>query len=120
MFATVAVDFSFEASHRLEHLGEDHPCFPLHGHSYHVTLEVGDRVDEKTGFVIDYADISKLAQPVLSKLDHTHLNDVEGLRFSTTEHIARWIWDRLKPAMPALHKIIISETPQTRCVYEGK
>ena len=113
-------EFRFEASHRLDHLGSDHPCFPLHGHSYHVTITVAGEVDQATGFLIDYADLSRIVTPAIKKLDHTHLNDVEGLPRSTTEFICRWLWDRLRPVLPMLEEIVIHETPATCCPYRGE
>ena len=113
-------NFSFEASHRLDHLGPNHPCFPLHGHSYRVTIIVAGEVDPVTGFLIDYAELRRLVQPVIAKLDHTHLNDVGGLPLSTAEHISHWLWSRLKPTIPTLEEIIVRETPATGCSYRGE
>jgi 6-pyruvoyltetrahydropterin/6-carboxytetrahydropterin synthase len=112
--------FHFEASHALEHLPESHPCHPLHGHSYGVTVDVVGEVDETTGFLIDYADIHRAVKPTIDLLDHHHLNDVDGLRLSTTEYIAKFLWDRIKPRLPQLSRITISETGITRCEYEGE
>lgn len=113
-------EFSFEASHRLDHLGPSHPCYPLHGHSYRVTIQVEGEVDPVTGFLIDYAELKRIVQPVITQLDHTHLNDVAGLSLSTTEHIAHWLWQRLKPVLPILTQIDIRETPATACIYRGE
>jgi 6-pyruvoyltetrahydropterin/6-carboxytetrahydropterin synthase len=33
--------------------------------------------------------------------------------------IAKWIWDRLKPAMPLLAEVIVQETCTSRCAYRG-
>ena len=112
--------FSFEASHRLDHLGPNHPCFPLHGHSYRVTITVEGEVDLVTGFLIDYAELKRIVQPIIKQLDHTHLNDVSGLSLSTTEHIVHWLWKNLKPTLPILDEIAISETPATACIYRGE
>lgn len=119
MKVRLSKQFFFEASHRLEHLGKDHPCYNLHGHSYRVEVEVYGDVDEKTGFLIDYADIKKAAGPIIDQLDHTHLNDIKGLELTTTEFIARWLWQRIQPDLPILSKIIIYETAKTRCEYAG-
>jgi 6-pyruvoyltetrahydropterin/6-carboxytetrahydropterin synthase len=112
--------FHFEASHRLSHLGPDNPCYPLHGHSYRVEIVVSGDVDERTGFLIDYADLQRIVLPIIKPLDHTHLNDVPGLTLSTTEHIVHWLWARLKPALPILEEITIRETSATACTYRGE
>lgn len=119
MIVTLTKQFRFEASHRLDHLPESHPCFRLHGHSYVVEIEVRGAVDSSTGFLIDYGDLKKIAEPVIAQLDHTHLNDIEGLRMSSAEHIAKWIWDRLLPALPLLSGVTIRETASTSCTYRG-
>ena len=113
-------EFSFEASHRLDHLGPGHPCFPLHGHSYIVELVIEGEVNPTTGFLMDYADICRAADPVIKRLDHTHLNDVADLHFTTTEHIARWLWIRLKDVLPQLIEITIRESRSTACTYRGE
>ncbi len=120
MKVTLLRKFRFEASHRLMHLPQDHPCHNLHGHSYHLEIQVLGEVDEESGFLIDYAEIKAAIQPLLSQLDHKHLNDIPGLEKPTTEFIARWIWKRLHPALPQLSMIAIQETPTTRCEYRGE
>lgn len=112
--------FLFEASHRLDHLSPDHPCYNLHGHSYRVEVEIFGDVNEQTGFLIDYADIKKAAAPVIALLDHRHLNDIPELPTTTTEHICRWLWGRLKTSLPMLSRITIYETHSTSCTYEGE
>ena len=113
-------DFHFESSHALVHLPESHPCYPLHGHSYTVTVEVTGDVDPSTGFLIDYAAIKAVVRPIIDLLDHRHLNDVEGLPLTTAEHIAAFLWHRIKPQLPSLSRITISETASTKCIYEGE
>lgn len=112
--------FRFEASHRLEHLGKDHECYNLHGHSYRVEVEIYGDVDETTGFLTDYSEIDRLARPIIKQLDHTHLNDVENLALSSTEFIARWLWTKIKPVLPLLSKITIYETDSSKCIFEGE
>ena len=113
-------EFWFEASHRLDHLGPDHPCYPLHGHSYRVEIIIEGAVDLQTGFVMDYSDIGKAVLPIIKRLDHTHLNDITDLKYTTTEHIAHWLWKRLKPELPTLVEITIRESQATACTYRGE
>ena len=47
------------------------------------------------------------------------LNKVEGLENPTSENIARWIWNELKPCLPLLNAIEVAETCNARCVYRG-
>jgi 6-pyruvoyltetrahydropterin/6-carboxytetrahydropterin synthase len=52
-------------------------------------------------------------------LDHHYLNEVPGLENPTSEFLARFIWQRLKPSLPALTRITLFETCDARCEYEG-
>ena len=111
---------SFEAAHRLPRVPEQHKCFRLHGHSFRVELAVSGPVDEHAGWLIDYADIERAWAPLLARLDHRYLNEIEGLENPTSEVLARWIWTELAPALPGLSRVTVCETCQSRCEYEGR
>lgn len=113
-------DITFEAAHVLPNLPEDHKCRRLHGHSYRIRLWVEGPVNEHTGWVLDFADIKAAFQPLLDQLDHRYLNEVEGLENPTSERLACWIWERLKPGLEHLSKIEIAETCTSGCVYRGE
>ena len=113
-------EFSFDSAHRLPNVPEGHKCARLHGHTYYVTIFVQGPIGEETGWVMDFADIKTAFKPLLAQLDHYYLNDIEGLENPTAENIARWIWQRLKPKLPELSKIIIKETCTSGCVYTGE
>ena len=112
-------DFTFEAAHLLPNVPDGHKCKRLHGHSYRVRVHVRGDLDPELGWVVDFADIRKACKPVISQLDHYYLNDVEGLENPTSERIAQWIWDRLKPDLPILSCIEVAETCTSGCRYEG-
>lgn len=63
--------FRFEASHVLP----NHPgkCSNLHGHSWVLTVEVSGPVEDFTGMVMDYTDITIEVSPIIADLDHAHL-----------------------------------------------
>jgi 6-pyruvoyltetrahydropterin/6-carboxytetrahydropterin synthase len=111
--------FTFEAAHRLPHVPEGHKCARLHGHSFQVEVHVRGDVDAHTGWVMDFSDIKAAFKPIYDTLDHNYLNDIPGLENPTSEEIARWIWDRLKPALPGLSKLLIRETCTSGAVYLG-
>jgi 6-pyruvoyl tetrahydropterin synthase/QueD family protein len=118
--ARLSKEFRFEASHRLQHLPEEHPCFRLHGHSYRVEIEVYGEVDPVTGFLIDYGDLKKVVMPIVHRLDHQHLNDIPGLKTTSAEHITLWLWEQIKPNLPELSRVVLFETSSTRCEYAGE
>jgi 6-pyruvoyltetrahydropterin/6-carboxytetrahydropterin synthase len=111
--------FTFEAAHRLPNVPQTHRCYRMHGHSYRVELCLEGPVGRDTGFVIDFFDVEAAFDPLLRRLDHYCLNEIEGLENPTAENIAVWIWDRAKPVLPLLAKITVYETPQSWTEYEG-
>jgi len=112
--------FSIEAAHRLPNVPRDHKCARLHGHSFRIEIHVSGPVGGETGWVMDFADIKEAFQPLFVQLDHHYLNEVEGLSNPTSEHLARWIWQRLRPLLPALSKVVVNETCTSGCIYEGE
>jgi 6-pyruvoyltetrahydropterin/6-carboxytetrahydropterin synthase len=111
--------FQFEAAHLLPHLPDEHKCRRLHGHSFKVDIAVAGECDPRLGWLMDYADIAAAFKPLFDQLDHRHLNDVPGLENPTSENIARWTWDRLKPALPLLSEVAVAETCNARAIYRG-
>ncbi|RME36917.1 MAG: 6-carboxytetrahydropterin synthase QueD [Planctomycetota bacterium] len=111
--------FTFEAAHRLPHAPEGHKCRRLHGHSFRVELVCEGEADPQSGWLLDFAEIKRAFQPFLERLDHRYLNEVEGLENPTAENIARWIWIRVKPALPCLAQVNVAETCTARCEYRG-
>ncbi len=99
---TITQAFTFEAAHHLPHVPETHRCRRLHGHSYRVELRLSGEVDSHTGFVVDFFDVEKSFQPLLERLDHHLLNEIDGLENPTAENIALWIFDRVKPELRQL------------------
>jgi 6-pyruvoyltetrahydropterin/6-carboxytetrahydropterin synthase len=112
-------EFTFEAAHRLPHVPPGHKCARLHGHSYRVALHVDGPVHEKAGWVRDFAELSCAMKPLLARLDHYYLNEIEGLDNPTSEVLARWIWDRIQTALPELSQVVVSETCTSGCIYRG-
>ena len=112
--------FTFEAAHSIPTFPDGHKCRRLHGHSFHVEVQVEGEVDERLGYLVDYGDIKAACEPIRQKLDHYFLNEIEGLELPTSENLARWIWQRLKPALPLLSAVVVRETCDSGCVYRGE
>lgn len=77
-------------------------------------------VNPETGWFLDYSELDAAWQPLHEQLDHNYLNDVAGLENPTSENLARFVWDRLKPLIPSLSRITVFETCDSRCEYEGR
>lgn len=112
-------EFVFESAHRLPFVPEGHKCSRLHGHSFRAEIHVGGEVDPRTGWIIDFADIKAAFKPFYDQLDHNYLNEVPGLENPTSENLAKWIWDKLSPALPGLKRVLVRETCTSGCVYTG-
>lgn len=112
--------FTFEAAHRLPNVPPDHKCSRLHGHSFRAEIHVRGAVDPHTGWVMDFADIKEAFAPILHRLDHYYLNEIEGLENPTSENIARWIWKNLAPRLPGLSRVVVHETCTSGCSYCGE
>jgi len=113
-------EFTFEAAHRLPNVPQGHKCARLHGHSFRVTIHLQGVVEPDAGWVMDFADLKEIFQPLHDQLDHQCLNDIDGLSNPTTENIARWIWERIRPSLPGLSKVLVRETSTSGCVYRGE
>jgi len=111
--------FTFEAAHVLPRSPEGHKCRRLHGHSFRVDVAVAGAVDERAGWLVDYADIKEAFAPLYDQLDHRYLNEIEGLENPTSEILAAWIWERLAPRLAGLARITVHETCDVRCRYFG-
>ena len=112
-------EYRFEAAHRLPKVPEGHKCRRLHGHSFKVELTVAGPVDPSTGWFIDYGVLDELWQPLHEKLDHNFLNEIDGLDNPTSEILAKWIYERMRPKLPSLSAVTVFETCDARCVYRG-
>jgi 6-pyruvoyltetrahydropterin/6-carboxytetrahydropterin synthase len=112
--------FTIEAAHHLPNVPENHKCRRLHGHSFRIEIRVAGPVQPQSGWIMDFADITRAFQPLYEQLDHHYLNEVAGLENPTSEHLARWIWRKLKPALPLLSEVVVRETCTAGCVYRGE
>lgn len=112
--------FTFEAAHRLPNVPEGHKCARLHGHSFRVEVHVEGPVGDRSGWVVDFAEIKAAFDPIRDRLDHRYLNDIEGLENPTSENVARYIWRFLKPRLSGLSELVVHETCTAGCVYRGE
>ncbi len=62
----------------------------------------------------------KAFKGIEDQIDHRCLNEVAGLENPTSENLARWLWLRLKPELPALSSVVVKETCTSGCIYTGE
>jgi 6-pyruvoyltetrahydropterin/6-carboxytetrahydropterin synthase len=111
--------FRLEAAHFLPRVPAGHKCRRLHGHSFEIELHVAGAVGAESGWVMDFAELTRAFEPLFEQLDHHCLNEVAGLDNPTSENLAIWIWERLQPKLPQLAEIVVHETCTAGCSYDG-
>jgi 6-pyruvoyltetrahydropterin/6-carboxytetrahydropterin synthase len=113
-------EYRFEAAHRLPEVPEGHKCARLHGHSFMFEIQCTGPVDAKTGWFIDYGVLDEAIQPIVNRLDHYYLNEVDGLENPTSEVLAGWLWRQIRAKVPSLTALTVHETCDARCIYRGE
>jgi 6-pyruvoyltetrahydropterin/6-carboxytetrahydropterin synthase len=111
--------FTLEAAHRLPNVPEGHKCARLHGHSFRVELHLSGDVDPHSGWVMDFAEVKRLFKPTYDRLDHHYLNEIPGLENPTSENLARWIFQEMRPLLPLLSAVVVHETCTAGSKYTG-
>jgi len=110
----------FEAAHHLPL--HDGLCRRPHGHSFVATLTLESEAllvqGSSTDMVQDFKEVSAAVKPLLEeKLDHRDLNESLPLENPTSEAIAQWLYEELKPKLPLLVAVTIAETCTSECEY---
>jgi 6-pyruvoyltetrahydropterin/6-carboxytetrahydropterin synthase len=135
----ISKDYEFEAAHSLPHLPWEHKCHRLHGHSYKLKVTCAGELDKDLGWVIDYADISKVVNTIIQAIDHTNLDQLFNVpprpeltdsgvkrvevgaahktKPSTAENLAIWFYKQLKPTLPSVVEIQVKETSSSCVTY---
>ena len=110
--------FRFQSAHRLPHVPVGHKCGRMHGHGFEVILHANQDLGAAP-IGIDYDRIDELWAPLHAQLNYRCLNDIEGLDNPTSELIAAWIWQRLKPDLPELSWVTVYETGSCGAHFDG-
>ena len=92
----------------------------MHGHTYRLVVYIKGDLDKELGWVMDFADLKNVIDPIVNSVDHQLLNNIEGLGNPTCEIFAIWLLDNIKPKIPLLSKIELNETPTSGAVYQGE
>jgi len=112
--------YFFDAAHFLTDFKKNHKYSKVHGHSYEMTVQISGKINKNNCWVIDFEEIDKIVKPIVDKLDHQTLNEIEGLENPTSENIARWLWERIKLKIKNLESIEINRPRIGGCVYRGE
>jgi 6-pyruvoyltetrahydropterin/6-carboxytetrahydropterin synthase len=112
----------FAAAHALK--GYDGNCSNMHGHNWIVKAYIRCTKLNKLGIGIDFRDVKGIVKDVLSRLDHTTLNEV--VEFSsinpTSENISKFIYTELSRRLNSDHirvsKVMVFESPGCGSSYQ--
>lgn len=110
--------YRFQAAHRLPHVPLGHKCGRLHGHGFEVIVHA-DQDLAGADLSIDYDRLDELWAPIAAQVNYRCLNEVQGLENPTSEMISSWLWERLKPALPALSWVTVYETASCGATFDG-
>ncbi len=116
---TIFRQFTFDSAHFLPNVPPEHKCRGMHGHTYKLTIFMTGEPDEHLGWVMDFAVVKKIMEPILEQVDHKLLNDIKGLENPTCELLAKWLWGKVKLEIPILSKLELYETPKSGVIMEG-
>ncbi|EIJ33082.1 6-carboxytetrahydropterin synthase [Thiothrix nivea] len=111
--------FRFEAAHRLPNVHAGHQCGRMHGHGFEVILHANQNLQAQD-MGVDFDRLEAVWQPLHEQLHNHCLNDIAGLENPTSEMLAAWLWDRLKPELDALSWVSVYETVTAGCHYDGQ
>ena len=92
----LSIETGFASAHQLR--GYKGKCEKLHGHNWKVQISVtAERLNE-IDLAIDFHELKKIANELISPLDHAFLNDIFPFteKNPSSENIAKWIYDSLK------------------------
>ncbi len=96
----LVVQKSFAGAHNLRDY--DGECEKLHGHNWKVEVTLKSKVLDKLGMVIDFKIIKKTLDEILSRFDHSYLNELKEFHQEnpTTENVSKTIYENLNGKLP--------------------
>ena len=95
-----------------------------HGHNYTLDVTLRGAIDERTGMVIDLAELKRVVEEtVVTRFDHADLTEDPLFRgrVPTTENIAVAVWELLAPKLGSerLWQVRVWEDPTLYVDYRG-
>ncbi len=117
----ISVEQHFDAAHFLR--GYQGKCEALHGHRFRAVVKVKASRLNDIGIACDFVELKRYLGDILSRFDHTCLNDV--LPFDkinpSSENIASTIYNELQTRLAgvpvSLSCVEVWESPQSGVAY---
>ena len=120
----VTVEDTFAAGHYLRNYKGK--CENPHGHNYRVRVTLAGHDLDKAGLLLDFKNLREVMKPVIDRLDHQMINDLEP--FTTlnpsAENLAKYFYDETNVRMKThtsgrvfVKAVKIFETDETTATY---
>lgn len=112
------IEGSFSSAHNLR--GYKGKCEDLHGHNWRVEISAQSTELDDIGMLLDFKYLKKKLNAVLETMDHKYLNKLAFFKRSnpTSENIAKYVYDQLKPRIPLLNSVTVWENSTSAATYE--
>jgi 6-pyruvoyltetrahydropterin/6-carboxytetrahydropterin synthase len=100
-----------------------------HGHTYCCDVTVSGPIDDRTGMIVDLADLDRvLEREVRARFDHANINlDIpefaDGKLVPTGENLARFFFDAVRRGMDGrvtVSEVRVAEDATLSAVYRGE
>lgn len=117
----IGVERHFDAAHFLRNYGGK--CENLHGHTFKVVVTLNATKLNDIGLAYDFTILKRQLDEVLSRFDHTCLNDIPPFNKinPSSENIAATIFaelqSKLASASTTLTTVEVWESPQSQAIY---
>ena len=116
----IFVEIRFSSAHSIQHYNG--PCGELHGHTWKVKVEVLSEKTNELGLSIDFKDLKKISESVVSRLDHQYINKIKPFQNEnpTAENIAKYIYQQIKKKLPdnvRMSTVTVWESESTGVTY---
>lgn len=117
----IFVETHFSAAHHLS--GYDGDCAKPHGHNWVVEVYIQCKKLNNIGIGVDFKDVKQVVKEILSKLDHSDLNELPEFADMnpSSENIAAYIYRKLnnefRDENTRISKVRVSEAPHVGVYY---
>lgn len=117
----IFVETHFAAAHHLR--GYDGDCAEPHGHNWIVEVHIQCKKLNDIGIGIDFKNVKQTVKTMLSKLDHSDLNELPAFADinPSSENIAVYIYknlsDEFQDENTRVSKVRVSEAPRVGVYY---
>lgn len=111
--------YHFSAAHRLPNVPPEHKCSKRHGHNFKVEIVCSGPLDPTLGWIVDFGVIDAYWKATCGQLDHSDLNEIDGLSNPTSEILAYWIFMQMTSTAigPLIGEVSVYETRNCKATY---